>query len=102
MSHQEECSDCNHSVSENDPYFATPCGTFCSDCMETKHSKECGVCASEFDLKAKHCEGCGGTGIRLNQHGVIERCDTCDQYESDWHAWMAACPTKAEPVVEDA
>lgn len=46
----EQCSECDTVVSPADPYYATPCGTFCSQCME-KHAKECGVCAHEFDLK---------------------------------------------------
>lgn len=44
------CSECNTLVTRSDPYFATPCGTFCSSCMESKHAKECGICKSEFDL----------------------------------------------------
>ena len=38
-------------VGPNDPYFATPCGSYCSDCMETEHASGCGICASEFDLQ---------------------------------------------------
>jgi len=46
-----QCRDCDHMVRRSDPYFATPCGTSCSHCMETKHAKECGICADEFDLE---------------------------------------------------
>lgn len=45
----------------------------------------------EFDPPIK-CDGCGDTGIRLNQHGKIERCDTCCKYESDEQAYKAANP----------
>lgn len=44
-----DCSDCGTSVYPEDPYFATPCGTFCSKCMR-KHVKQCEVCKNEFDL----------------------------------------------------
>lgn len=44
-----ECSDCPEIVRAEDPYFATPCGTFCGGCM-LAHARECGICASEFDL----------------------------------------------------
>ncbi len=47
----EQCSDCDADVEPGDLYFATPCGTFCRECMESKHARECGVCASEFDLE---------------------------------------------------
>ena len=43
----EECQGCEARVSEDDPHYATPCGTFCDECME-KHIKECGVCHTEF------------------------------------------------------
>lgn len=46
-----ECQECEAKVDPDDPYFATPCGTFCGNCMKNKHAKECGVCAGEFDLK---------------------------------------------------
>ena len=49
-----ECNGegCEVIVAESDPYFATPCGTFCSECMEKcdGHAKGCGICANEFDL----------------------------------------------------
>ncbi len=44
-------TDCQTMVGLNDPYFATPCGSHCSDCMEAKHAPGCGICASKFDLK---------------------------------------------------
>lgn len=40
---------CDTSVSPDDLYSATPCGTFCNECM-AEHAKECSICASEFDL----------------------------------------------------
>ena len=43
------CSTCGHPVMQEDPFFATPCGTYCSACMGL-HAKECNVCAHEFDL----------------------------------------------------
>jgi len=43
--------DCETIVGPRDPYFATPCGSYCSDCMETEHAPGCGICASEFDLE---------------------------------------------------
>lgn len=48
-----ECGDCNATVTPDDPYFATPCGTFCSSCMREKHALGCGICASEFDIEAE-------------------------------------------------
>lgn len=47
------CSDCDTPVTRDDPYFATPCGTFCEPCMREKHAPGCGICASEFDLKTE-------------------------------------------------
>ena len=43
--------NCDAMVGPNDPYFATPCGSFCSECMETEHASGCGICAGEFDLQ---------------------------------------------------
>ena len=43
---------CETMVGPRDPYFATPCGSYCSECMETEHAPGCGICASEFDLEA--------------------------------------------------
>lgn len=48
-----ECSDCDAPVTRDDPYFATPCGTFCEPCMREKHAPGCGICASEFDLETE-------------------------------------------------
>ena len=45
----ESCSDCGTPVEPDDPYYATPCGTYCGECL-AKHAKECGSCAHEFDL----------------------------------------------------
>lgn len=42
-----ECSDCVTVVTPDDPYFATPCGTYCDSCMAT-HVEKCGVCSHEF------------------------------------------------------
>lgn len=46
-----ECNgECGATVTHHDPYYATPCGTFCSACM-TKHVKQpdgCGICHHEF------------------------------------------------------
>ena len=46
----EECSekDCTERVYPEDPYFATPCGTYCTEHMR-EHVKECGVCKNHFD-----------------------------------------------------
>ena len=52
----ENCSDCDYMVTEDDPYFATPCGTFCTECMETKHARTCEICAGEFDLTNSELE----------------------------------------------
>jgi hypothetical protein len=45
----EECNgwDCQTRVTQDDPYYATPCGTFCSACM-VQHVKDCGICRNEF------------------------------------------------------
>lgn len=47
-----ECNGekCGAKVYPEDPYYATPCGTFCSDCMHD-HAKECEICASEFEIE---------------------------------------------------
>ena len=42
---------CETMVGPRDPYYATPCGSYCSDCMETEHAPGCEICASEFDLE---------------------------------------------------
>lgn len=42
-----ECNDCGHPTYPGDPYYATPCGTYCSRCMR-QHVKQCGVCKNEF------------------------------------------------------
>lgn len=56
----EECNDCTAMVDSNDSYFATPCGTFCDECMED-HVKECEICAKEFeaDFPEDVCDKCG-------------------------------------------
>lgn len=48
-----ECQEdgCGAQVEADDPYFATPCGTFCPEHMR-EHAKGCGVCAKEFDLRS--------------------------------------------------
>lgn len=45
----EDCNgdNCNAEVYPEDPYFATPCGTYCSRCMR-RHMKECEICRGEF------------------------------------------------------
>jgi hypothetical protein len=45
----EECSQdgCKETVSRDEPYFATPCGTWCDEHMRG-HVEGCGVCADEF------------------------------------------------------
>jgi hypothetical protein len=44
------CTVCDASVHREDQYFATPCGTYCSSCMQ-QHTKECEICAAEFELE---------------------------------------------------
>lgn len=46
-----ECSGtgCDELVYPDDPYYSSPCGTFCTECMDA-HALECGVCRSEFDI----------------------------------------------------
>ena len=46
----EECSEdgCRVRVYPEDPYFATPCGTYCTEHMR-EHVKECGACKNHFD-----------------------------------------------------
>jgi hypothetical protein len=43
----ESCQGCCGDVDEEEPYHATPCGTYCHECMR-KHVQSCGVCADEF------------------------------------------------------
>ncbi len=47
-----ECSEdgCKEMVSANDPYYSSPCGTFCESCMTEKHAEACEICRNEFDL----------------------------------------------------
>lgn len=49
-SEKGEVCACGATVTANDPYFATPCGTFCETCMR-EHAKHCDVCAREFGLE---------------------------------------------------
>ena len=47
------------------------------------------LCRHRFDDEPNACEGCvkeTNEGYRINQHGTIERCDTCNQFESDQQA----------------
>jgi hypothetical protein len=39
--------ECNAVVTQADPYFATPCGTFCEKHMR-EHVLDCGICANQF------------------------------------------------------
>jgi hypothetical protein len=51
------CQGCAAEVDRNyDRYAATPCGTFCDDCM-VEHAKECEVCRHEFDIPETGAEG---------------------------------------------
>lgn len=43
------CSECGTPVPEGAPFYATPCGTFCVECMGA-HMESCGVCAHEFEF----------------------------------------------------
>ncbi len=44
-----QCSadECNTTVNPEDPYFATPCGTYCSEHMR-EHAQTCEVCRKAF------------------------------------------------------
>ena len=42
-------AECGAIVRPEDPYFATPCGTFCEEHMRA-HVKQCEICASQFEL----------------------------------------------------
>ncbi len=46
------CTDCEASVAEDDPYSATPCGTYCVDCMSS-HMAECEICRKEFSCACR-------------------------------------------------
>jgi len=46
----ERCNQCGTKVMRSDPYYATPCGTFCDFCMERYHARECRLCSKEFNL----------------------------------------------------
>ncbi len=39
--------ECSEEVTPSDPYFATYCGSYCSDCMK-QHVKNCEICAGDF------------------------------------------------------
>lgn len=47
----EECNGCRQPVERGEPYYSSPCGTYCDDCMEEKHARECAVCRNEFSIK---------------------------------------------------
>lgn len=50
-----QCSadDCDTVVNPEDPYYATPCGTYCSEHMRA-HVKDCEICRNEFpELESK-------------------------------------------------
>jgi hypothetical protein len=47
---RHECNECGRLVSDKDPYYSTPCGTFCTICMEDFHINDCEICRKEFDL----------------------------------------------------
>lgn len=65
------CSDCECSVTEDELYYSTPCGTFCPDCMDA-HAEECKVCANEFGLHQEEEE-------RMNsEYRVIVSIERCD------------------------
>jgi hypothetical protein len=40
-------SGCTTMVNPEDPYYATPCGTYCSEHMR-EHMKSCEICRNEF------------------------------------------------------
>ena len=46
----QRCQECDLRVETIDPYYATPCGTFCEECLERLHVAQCGICRHEFDL----------------------------------------------------
>jgi hypothetical protein len=57
---QEEPAECNGDgcktkVYPEDPYFATPCGTYCTDHMR-EHVKGCEICRNEFPAEAENHE----------------------------------------------
>lgn len=47
------CTDCDTLVTRDDPYYATPCGTYCTSCMRDKHAVGCEICRNEFDITVK-------------------------------------------------
>ena len=60
---------------------------------------------------SKNCDGCDGTGIRPNSTNhsgvdipdgwvVVERCDTCEQYEGDLDAAKAYSPSGTTAIIE--
>ena len=46
----EQCNGvaCQEVVEEGDQYYATPCGTYCRECMGA-HMKACEICRQEFE-----------------------------------------------------
>ncbi len=53
-----ECSECEEKVYPEDPYYSSPCGTFCSECMHDVHAPVCGVCRRGFDLGPSIAASC--------------------------------------------
>lgn len=43
------CSGCDRSVYPVDPYYSSPCGTYCTPCME-QHIEGCDICGDEFSF----------------------------------------------------
>lgn len=46
---EEQCNGagCQEMVEEGADYYATPCGTYCGECMQA-HMKTCEICRNEF------------------------------------------------------
>lgn len=46
----EQCNGagCQEMVEDDEEYYATPCGTYCGECM-VEHMKACEICRQEFE-----------------------------------------------------
>lgn len=80
-----ECSDCECMVQREDPYFATPCGTYCNSCMG-EHVLACGVCADEFDeFDVRECQRCENqfNAAEMDEDAEENLCAACQDLVGD-------------------
>lgn len=97
-----ECSHegCTVRVHEEDPYFATPCGTYCSEHMHA-HVKDCEICRNEFDELANDGPPrftnyylCQGNHEHSKTHAPVQ---WTDQWSAQCDDRCPECDVEIEP-----